>query len=1569
MTIGINTSDNSDNETVADHSSILNLHECLEDQVDEKLHAMNIGKIEMIDKRNYMNDLYDQYELSKNKSEILRTAINKSKETISNLSVELKNKILKFQNNLNKNVTQTNLLSKEIGRCEQELNNEKNVMENLNKSLDAINYTRNKLLIKINSVKVQEDELIENEKIYQSQNDEKYINRLNVYKEIKSNNNRQIHKTLKKAKISEYWLMEKLQSEKNEIINSQNKLQKYWEKNTCRINKEQNDKYESDLKKFEKQMANIESLKNAIKHSKEIMNISRARNVETEKNKLQRNEETKEKLANSGYDAEVGILLENHLNRFEQEKKIFEKLKLQNRHEIVKNLLQEQKDMKKRNEKYKYLFQNDDKNSITKIKKNFINKIKSFQYNEQEENEILQLKSLQEEKTQGENILINNTSYDDQVKKNMIGLEPETRALYENKNVFTYTQNQSLYKKMLQLRHVNNMENLKKSKIIVQKASGRVLVGPAYYSTPNEIVFKDFEINKGYSINVLLTNISHTINYVKYENMTENLKDFISIEFTPPGKMSAGLSCNMVVNFNPKIEMDIEGAINMITQTGPIDIIVKCLTQKCMLRLHKETVNFEQLVIDNKESKIFKICNDGALPTYVNIYKDIGEKTASIFDLSNVLTPVFEKSGTVVSEEKGEPKTNYYSQSKSQSSKCKESQKSNLSKSFDSNLSNTKFSNSNSVFNESENETEKSDSGTRDETNELNFENENFFLDDNSKSLYVDAYSTVDVTIWWKPNFVGLHISDFIVISDEYKQKLSFTTRGTSIDVPVWTDRDVLNFRICTLNRLFQDTITIHNRAKSALKLSFAFNDKLKKYLEVLPTKGYVQTDNSFKAQVKFTPDKSLLELKEFVDSEKSSFEATITIIVPNQKRHVTFKLIAILTTCDIIIKPDLIDFGHCTVDESVIAPFTLTNMSILPQKYGFVNLPSYLEVQPNDGFGTLLPQQEMKLDIILTTKGATKYNYLVKIKNLFNRCFSFNITGVGVLPPLRFSYNFIKFAATAVGDICTEKVHLINHHVSLNQFTHPLPRIANGKPLPIGPISYEFKLEKDIPISISPIVGVIYPKCEKTIRFRFIPKILESDIEKEMVLISKESNLKKSELHKSNDNLRSVAYLRLIKKYEKNVKMYSIPCFITLGDCEKGDVGKCLFEHTLYVRLNCPIIRPAITILSGGTNNTVDFEEIPIGITKSKILTIQNINKEVIHLHSSILNPTGPFEMLNTLSEMMPNEIMSIKFNFHPTKEGKYQEYFKMFCKNYSINVAIKAECVKPFLEISLTDQYRMGPLLENDYEEQYFTICNKSRLNTSVSIEIASQKITHYSYSQTLPPYIQDTVKCKKYNVGVQNYNGTPVFDVIPCKIDCLKAGEEKTLCLSFSADHISNSYADIMKITLGGQKESIDINLFGKVKSNFIYLENEDDDDFNLDEFNIGKININIPSESESKHIVAKENEPIVLKLFSRIENNLFNHVSKNIIVGCVKSSTIAKKTGDWFCDNMNNLANYGLTVDNIKGSLEKGQEQKIKISWNPPINTKVNQEINTSFNISCKSDTTNVYKIELVCLVEN
>jgi len=75
----------------------------------------------------------------------------------------------------------------------------------------------------------------------------------------------------------------------------------------------------------------------------------------------------------------------------------------------------------------------------------------------------------------------------------------------------------------------------------------------AFTSQPAVVLFQDFDVGQAYSKNLKLTNVSYTVNHCRLVGVSPSLADIVSVNFDPPGAMSAGMTCQMLVKFEPQV--------------------------------------------------------------------------------------------------------------------------------------------------------------------------------------------------------------------------------------------------------------------------------------------------------------------------------------------------------------------------------------------------------------------------------------------------------------------------------------------------------------------------------------------------------------------------------------------------------------------------------------------------------------------------------------------------------------------------------------------------------------------------------------------------------------------------------------------------------------------------------------------------------------------------------------------------------------------------------------------------------------------------------------------------------
>ena len=64
-----------------------------------------------------------------------------------------------------------------------------------------------------------------------------------------------------------------------------------------------------------------------------------------------------------------------------------------------------------------------------------------------------------------------------------------------------------------------------------------------------------------------------------------------------------------------QLDEDITGHIDMLSQTGPFTIPVKCITKKCLITADKTEVNFGKVCLGETVRRQIVLSNKGALPT------------------------------------------------------------------------------------------------------------------------------------------------------------------------------------------------------------------------------------------------------------------------------------------------------------------------------------------------------------------------------------------------------------------------------------------------------------------------------------------------------------------------------------------------------------------------------------------------------------------------------------------------------------------------------------------------------------------------------------------------------------------------------------------------------------------------------------------------------------------------------------------------------------------------------------------------------------------------------------------
>ena len=155
-----------------------------------------------------------------------------------------------------------------------------------------------------------------------------------------------------------------------------------------------------------------------------------------------------------------------------------------------------------------------------------------------------------------------------------------------------------------------------------QIVAGREFKGVSFISKPETILFKDFTVGVPHTQTILVTNVSFSFNSFKLLPLADSIKDFFLIQYTPSGRMSAGLSTTITITFTPQLNIDINGVLPLLSETGPINIPLICTCKKAQVYLanpDQAKVNFGQVIYGEQCTRYVKLKNEGALNAKISV--------------------------------------------------------------------------------------------------------------------------------------------------------------------------------------------------------------------------------------------------------------------------------------------------------------------------------------------------------------------------------------------------------------------------------------------------------------------------------------------------------------------------------------------------------------------------------------------------------------------------------------------------------------------------------------------------------------------------------------------------------------------------------------------------------------------------------------------------------------------------------------------------------------------------------------------------------------------------------------
>lgn len=541
----------------------------------------------------------------------------------------------------------------------------------------------------------------------------------------------------------------------------------------------------------------------------------------------------------------------------------------------------------------------------------------------------------------------------------------------------------------------------------------------------------------------------------------------------------------------------------------------------------------------------------------------------------------------------------------------------------------------------------------------------------------------------YNPVRVAQHVNCFEVsVADGSIEPVTVTVHANTIDLPVYVQEQDIYLKYCMVDRLYQDSVVLHNRATSALRIKFEIPAPLRDHVDVLPQNGVVQASSSFSAQLKFIPLPSIFEDCKKFFSEGQLLKIPIRIRVADQTRCVPFTVSAHVTGTDISFSAKELDFGCCSIYESVKMQFSMTNHCLLPQLFGFVSVPDFVTIQPNDGFGTLLPGETLDLEAVVHAKVLGDHNFSITCTTEIDRHFSLRCKATGVIPHLEVSKPLIRFAPTALGDVRQASFYISNNASKSDEANRKNDNMRK---------SFHIVVPDGVDLTVSPSVGTLNPGQRLRVQLTFGPTLKREDIENEAMETAKAEIMKEIERKKREeeeaervtesvattkkgkgkktaskphtpkspqnapttpsplenivitDEARIAAMIKLKTNFQQRFEKVLIPCFTSAGECTHDKTLDYKLSDTVYLQVHLPAVKPELVLLSQNGSSIVDFGNVCIGQTRKMELTLKSISEDPVSLSTSAFPHDGTFQKVNATRDLAPLGLHQMILEFTP--------------------------------------------------------------------------------------------------------------------------------------------------------------------------------------------------------------------------------------------------------------------------------------------------------------------------------
>lgn len=777
---------------------------------------------------------------------------------------------------------------------------------------------------------------------------------------------------------------------------------------------------------------------------------------------------------------------------------------------------------------------------------------------------------------------------------------------------------------------------------------------------------------------------------------------------------------------------------------------------------------------------------------------------------------------------------------------------------------------------------------------------------------------------------------------------------GTCSDVPIFLENDKVDFGVCYYNELYRASLIAHNRSNISQRFSIEMPPNLDKFIDFMPRDGFVQSMSSLQISLKL---RTSAKFSTYFPQFDKTADLSLKIIVANQVLPVEFSISFTPSPLKLTFEPSSLDFGTFLSTEKKVVPLSITSSLMLPCNFGFVRLPNGVSISPCNGFGCIMPNETIEVDVCFQSQMIKKHDFQIQLLTLQGQKFNIPCTGTVIAPPITFSSTEIDFEATPLGSESSYK------------FT-----VSNNRPQ-----TAEIEFETPPNFLFDPVVTTVPGNSKVPIFVTFRPDVpLQNPDQNEddegegndggtgSGQIGKETGNTKgkddkntnkkdqkdgkaAKQHgKSKDKKKANVEEEVIEEPKEIIssdftyKLYdhNVACFYRYKSNSTTTNSSSSGRHHLLFKAASvlpTLFVTSVSVINGKSRrsddyidlslNNIDFGTVATGQHLDCVVEIRSVTKKTMQLE--FVSERGSFEVLTPPCMLKALQTIEVRIRFSPNANMKFKSSVLIVCPerpNTRIKLNLKGEGAAPSISLS-SETLDFGHVVVGH------------KITRSIQVKNNANFALNYIYE------LQPTNE-----MHCVNMNGEDSFS-IPYASQRLQPGQTGEATVIFNPDHDDLNFMNVLVVSAGkdGEKLTIPITACSWPYPMFIMGGVEDPrqrtafDHYELDEPYF------------RPNVICEMSYP-------------GPGSQTTLTFGVAYQTDDIKKTNGEF--SFDNLTAPGFSVNPMKSNVEYGGVAKATIEYAPPAETllQVGQWIvsDSFINLKCGEFTRKV-PFKLKCLI--